>query len=328
MRSKHRVSSRRPAGFTLVELLVVIAIIGVLVGLLLPAVQAAREAARRMSCSNNMKQLGLAIHNYHDTYRALPLGVLARHNWRISVLPYMEENTLYDKLDFSESSDFRGDTDDANRAVLGNYYVEGFVCPSSTLDPFYNKGGWNGPTGLKYQVHHYMGVNGAVGTTYGTCQKFYGWNCDNGPFSVNKKVKLADLIDGTSNTMLVGEQSAKVDYTGPGTGTSWEFTDGKTMGPGNYHGGWEGPGNTSSTGSMWGIYSGMVPVEFGPNADCPDQWSCGYSYVNSTILASEHPGGIQVTLADGSTRFIAETIDLLTYKLMAMRNDGEVVQLQ
>ncbi|MFA8016712.1 DUF1559 domain-containing protein [Bremerella cremea] len=313
-----RCGHSRKSAFTLVELLVVIAIIGVLIALLLPAVQQAREAARRMQCTNNLKQLGIALHMYNDTYQTLPMGVLQNHNWRVSVLPFMEQRNLYDQLDFSV--DFRGDQNNANTPLLSDQAVDTFVCPSSPLDSNMNPG-WNGQ---RYQYHHYMGVSGATDTSIGTCQRFYGYNCDNGPFSVNKKVKLAELTDGTSNTMILGEQSDRVKYTGPGVG-SWPFAEGKTMSPGGYHGGWEGPGNLDGTGSQWGIMSGIVPIQYGPNATCPDQWDCGYCYINSTILASAHPGGINISLADGSVRFIPETIDLNNFKLLALKSDGQVV---
>lgn len=310
-------------GFTLVELLVVIAIIGVLVALLLPAVQQAREAARRMQCVNNLKQLGIALHMYNDTYNKLPMGVLQNHNWRISVLPYVEQSNLYDRLDFAASFAGNAPADDVNVPFLSEMAVDTFVCPSSPLDSNMNPG-WNGQ---RYQYHHYMGVSGAVGTNIGECQRFYGWNCDNGPFAVNRPVRLAELVDGTSNTMIVGEQSDRVIYTGPGVG-EWPFAEGKTMSPGGYHGGWHGPGNLSQTGSQNGIMSGVVPIQYGPNAICPDQWDCGYCYVNSTILASAHPGGINIQLADGSVRFIAETIDLNTFKFMALRSSGQVVTFE
>ena len=312
---------QKKLGFTLVELLVVIAIIGVLIALLLPAVQQAREAARRMQCTNNMKQLGLALHMYNDTYKALPMGVLQNHNWRVSVLPYIEQKALYDFLDFGQSFSGSSSNTGTNVNYLSKVAIDAFICPSSPLDPNMNPG-WNSH---KFQYHHYMGVSGAVGTNIGTCQKFYGWNCDNGPFGMNRKVRLAELTDGTSNTMILGEQSDRVKYTGSGVG-SWPFADGKTMAPGGYHGGWEGPANLNQTGNQNGIMSGIVPVQYGPNATCPDQWECGYCYVNSTILASAHPGGILITLADGSSRFIAETIDLNNFKLLALRSDGQVVK--
>lgn len=310
-------------GFTLVELLVVIAIIGVLIALLLPAVQAAREAGRRASCSNNLKQLALATHNYHDVNRKFPPGSQKDHNWRVLVLPYIEQNNLYTQLTFDPvmpKSNFSGSGTHDNTPILGGLTIDAFVCPSSDLDPNMNPG-WNGS---KFQYHHYMGINGAVGTSTGSCQSFYGWNCDNGPLLHNEKTKMADLTDGTSNTLIFGEQSAVVEYTGPGVG-SWPFTNGTTMSPGGYHGGWEGSGSDSVSGSFSGITSGVVPIQYGPNATCPSQWDCGYAYINSTILASRHPTGILGAKADGSVLFISDTIDLVTFKNMAMRGDGAVI---
>src|SRR6056297_1446776 len=108
---------RPKRGFTLIELLVVIAIIAILVALLLPAVQQAREAARRSSCKNNLKQLGLAMHNYHDVHDCFPLGMVHRINWRVSILPYLEQSTIFNQLDFNES--FQGNNPSVNTQVLG-----------------------------------------------------------------------------------------------------------------------------------------------------------------------------------------------------------------
>ncbi len=141
-----RSSDCRSRAFTLVELLVVIAIIGVLVGLLLPAVQAAREAARRMQCSNNMKQIGLAMHNYHDTFRSLPPGSRYRRggtrwvtNWRASILAFLEQAPLFNSLNF-ETGCFAGATNSATFSG-GNEILSGLVlpvyrCPSNASDPF------------------------------------------------------------------------------------------------------------------------------------------------------------------------------------------------
>ncbi|MCA9162317.1 MAG: DUF1559 domain-containing protein, partial [Planctomycetales bacterium] len=137
---------KRQHAFTLVELLVVIAIIGVLVAMLLPAVQAAREAARRSSCSNNMKQLGLALHNYHDTYKALPAGAWMfnaagagstscttgngrRAPWTVSILPFIEQNNIYDKVDFTKS------WDNGVHSALRTTHIEAFKCPSDVPYP-------------------------------------------------------------------------------------------------------------------------------------------------------------------------------------------------
>ena len=135
--------SRR--GFTLIELLVVMAVISILIALLLPAVQQAREAARRSSCQNNLKQLGLALHNYHDVHKTFPLGATAMTdwalkngtNWRTAILPQLEQGPLFEQLDFENGSSFAGDTYTGNE-VLRGLKLAVYLCPSSDLDPFDN----------------------------------------------------------------------------------------------------------------------------------------------------------------------------------------------
>lgn len=310
-------SARR--AFTLVELLVVIAIIGVLVALLLPAVQAAREAANRMSCGNNLKQLSLAMHNYHDTNKAFPLGYLNRHNWRIAILPYMEQTTVYDNLFFGTADFFRGNSTDNNTPVLRNLVVGTHVCPSSDVHPLDD-----GPIydTNRYQRSHYFAIGGAVPTVNPTasCRQFYGWSCTNGPILGNQVTKFASLTDGTSNTLLIGEQSALVKF--PANGPT-----AKIDGISGYHGGWHGPDNADRALAQNGIGSGMTPVWLPPNGDCIEMWQCQLVYLNSAVLASNHSGGIQCAISDASVRFIPDTIDLETYKALAIRNDGLAVQL-
>ncbi len=136
---------RRRTAFTLVELLVVIAIIGILIALLLPAVQAAREAARRTQCSNNLKQIGLAAHNYHDTYRAFPYGVHCLgsnclrmgFNWKAAILGFLEQNAVFEKLTFHSASYFAPSWN--NNAVLNGLEVATYTCPSNKHDPFLDR---------------------------------------------------------------------------------------------------------------------------------------------------------------------------------------------
>ena len=345
----HKQKQKPAEGFTLVELLVVIAIIGILVALLLPAVQAAREAARRMSCSNNMKQIGLAMHNYHDTYKTFPFGEGARPirggayasawngpNWRVAILPFIEQAPMYDQLDFNITFDacrpgFRNTTN----AVLSGYTVPVYRCPSSSL----KINGSNvapSPTNNNRdnaQLIDYVGISGSAPTgnpnsvtapfpTYGACTGTTGYGgiyCSNGTMVPNQEIKFADITDGTSSTLLVAEQSGPiVDANGT------RRRDIRS----NYYGGWCGFTSTavpSSTlgGSPWG--SGTTTIRYRINlnsapAGADSTWDA------NTILTSEHPGGIMSTRADGSVDFISETIDMLELKRLGARNDGQVVQ--
>ncbi len=338
---------RRTRGFTLVELLVVIAIIGILVALLLPAVQAAREAARRMSCSNNMKQVGLAMHNYHDTYKTFPYGEGAAPsaltgsgyawngpNWRVAILPFMEQAPMYDQLNFSGTFDacrpgFRG----RENAMLEGYTVPVYRCPSSSLpingrevapSPF------NGNT-HNAQLIDYVGIQGSAPTgdritgtfpTGGACSNPTGYGgiyCENGILLPNQPMKFASITDGTSNTLIVGEQSAPiVDQNGT------RRRDIRS----NYYGGWSGhtsrgPLRYGTTGSPWG--SGTTTIRYRINlnsapAGADSTWDA------NTILTSEHPGGIMSARADGSVDFVSETIDMLMLKRLGARDDGQPVQ--
>jgi len=267
-------SQFRRRGFTLVELLVVIAIIGVMVGLLLPAVQAAREAARRMSCGNNMKQLGLALHNYHDTYRKLP--TTQRHQgWGFSfylgVLPYIEQNALFEQVTtVGEHPAWLGHNSPAalaNRNVIQGTTISTFHCPSNPMDINRNAGG-----GAVTTFPSYVGIAGAVDEdkvgaatppqigTDGDTDLFQeqrnrpGANCcsanaqngrlsSGGAFPVNDFLGFEKFQDGLSNTMVIGEVSG------------WMLDNGIKVDPRGVHGwqmgtdgggritNWDGPAN-------------------------------------------------------------------------------------
>jgi len=346
----------RTRGFTLVELLVVIAIIGILVALLLPAVQAAREAARRMSCSNNMKQIGLALHNYHDTYKTLPYGEGAGltggsigrsvggagawtgPNWRIHILPFIEQAPIYNQLSFSHTFDacrpgFNNATAGGPNSILSGYTVPVYRCPSSSLQI---NGRNVNPSPTNNNAHNaqlidYVGVQGAAFdeafahdnpnspfATFGLCSRQTGYGgiyCSNGVLVPNKPMKFADITDGTSNTLAVAEQSGPIiDLNGA------RRRDIRS----NYYGGWSGHTSTAIPawgwgGSPWG--SGTSTIRYQINlrsapVGANDTWDA------NTILTSQHPGGIQATKADGSVDFIAETIDMLTLRKMASKQDG------
>lgn len=307
---------RRASGFTLIELLVVIAIIAILIALLLPAVQQAREAARRTQCKNNLKQLGLAIHNYHDVHGILPLGMVHRINWRVSILPYLEQANVYNQLDFNES--FQGNGVSANTVVLGGIVMTSMICPSNIVEPLTNNA--YGTNGQKMQYANYLAIAGAVDTSmpnnapYGRCNSYYGWHCDNGPMLINDDVGFKDVKDGLTNCLLLGEQSGRDEGM---------FYGDRRNG---YHGGWHGTSQTTNTAAfVTGIGSGITPIQYPLNSNCSDFWACQVPYLNSNILNSEHVGGVQFALGDGSVRFISDNTDLDTLKRLAMKSDGAVV---
>jgi prepilin-type N-terminal cleavage/methylation domain-containing protein len=327
---------RRSRAFTLIELLVVIAIIAILIALLLPAVQQAREAARRTQCKNNLKQILLALHNYHDAHSSFPQGQTPRRpvghccggNWRVQILPFMEQSALYNSVDFSGNYSFGGSTPGhyaafrAGAEEFAGRTINGFVCPSSPMDPN-DTSVINNPQ--RAQVHHYVGVSGSLGvgrgsdvaTDYGSIVR------GNGVMGVNRHSKMRDLTDGTSSTVMISEQSAEVNIDG----TQRNVTS-------NYYGGWSGMAGSPHTDRggrpHWGAGTTCLryPINHGfgnkvvaraaiPGAD--------RSWDFNTIVNSYHTGGIQVGLSDGSVRFISENQDFGIMQRLFSMNDGETI---
>jgi prepilin-type N-terminal cleavage/methylation domain-containing protein len=339
-----RFSCRR-RGFTLVELLVVIAIIGTLVGLLLPAVQAARESARATQCRNNMKQIGTALHNYHDAKKSFPYGgqipvntSQGNWNWRVDILPFMEEASLYSSLSLTPTSNWR-----SNTGVTGtNLYtasISAFQCPSSQFPARY-KAATSNITDLIYngtsavEVMDYVGISGAATSAFAdpfgrSNQCSSGLNsvcgafCRNGMLTVETR-KMKDCIDGTSSTIIVAEQSGAVN----GAEISAQR-----------QGGWHGLVNGKTTEIDMGTLTlvspgrndwyigGVTTVVQLPNW----YWVSGapgpYNYTggNNTLINSFHPGGINVLLTDGAVRFMAENIGLTTLQQLCVKDDGQSV---
>jgi len=333
-----RISQRDVRAFTLVELLVVIAIIGILIALLLPAVQAAREAARRSQCSNNLKQLGLALQNYHDTYLTFPHGSrfpIGAPNWRVGILPFMEQGALYDQVDISSQANIGGFSSkrDGNasygygtgrNAVFKGLVVPGWVCPSNQFSPTARSGLTTYQNEDNGQIHDYVGIAGAYPDPAGRANvcgagpnNYGGVFCENGMLFPNGWVNMRDALDGTSNTLIVGEQSGRV-------GT----LDVRAC----YHAGWAGfntplrPASHLSPGDYWG--SGITTIRYPINSDltvCVSGSGCDNTYDANTVLNSMHPGGANNLLVDGSVRFLAETIDFATLRRLGSKNDGQVV---
>ena len=321
----------RRRGFTLVELLVVIAIIGVLIALLLPAVQAAREAARRSQCSNNMKQIGLALHNYHDVNKTFPIGAMpsSRPNWRYGLLPYLEQGSLYDQLNISgawhsgcSSSSTYGQQYYGTNTILVDLWIPVFKCPSSSLLAINPSGGMCNYDRL--QCHDYVGVSGAFPdplnrTNVCSTGADYGVYCNTGLLVANMNFQFRDIGDGSSNTIIVAEQSGSVGgFT----------TDYRT----NYHGGWRGWSSSGDVVTRTGAHhmAGVTTVAFAINMKTAQTGGSAVPRSNSpysgnTILNSFHPGGIHVLLGDGSVRFLSETLEFLTLRKLCARGDGQTI---
>ncbi|MHC4880416.1 MAG: DUF1559 family PulG-like putative transporter [Planctomycetota bacterium] len=321
---------RRHHAFTLIELLVVIAIIAILVALLLPAVQSAREAARRSQCKNNLKQIGLALHNYQGTHSVFPQGQTKNRrqwccggNWRVMILPYMDHETTYGEINFAGPFSFAANAAwayDGGAEVFRNLVIPTYLCPSSPMDPLDTRVINNNQRGL---VHHYVGISGALGVPSGGNRNtdYGGVVRGNGIMGINRHSTFRDVTDGTSNTMIVAEQSAYVKING----TDQNRTS-------NYYGGWSGyAGNWANDLNVgrphWGAGTTCIryPINMGngtsvssgaiPGAD--NTWDF------NTILNSFHPGGIHIGMADGSVRFLSDNTDFTTVRRLGSMNDQE-----
>jgi prepilin-type N-terminal cleavage/methylation domain-containing protein len=339
-----RNTRHRRTGFTLVELLVVIAIIGVLVGLLLPAVQAAREAARRMSCSNNLKQLGLALHNYESTYKVFPAGrqsLASLLNWTpatyiqdpiprnmhglVSILPFLEQQGIYDRFNFSAAfGNFQQvspnglapvDSIASGNALLSVTPIQAFRCPS------------DGGTEDILPSHHYA-PDGGVGQIFArktnydyimphTTLGYYNFHRRASShtryiFGENSFTKMAGIIDGTSNTLAMGEMTLELFN---GVTSAWSYAGWVSVGI-DPVGAWNV--TFPPTGlNVWNYNNHASPLN--------NTRGRRASWYNA---ASLHPGGVQFVMADGAVKFISETIDIPSLTHLSRMADGQVILYQ
>ena len=320
---RKKTGPRSRQAFTLIELLVVIAIIAVLIGLLLPAVQKVREAAGRMSCQNNLKQIGLAFHSYHDVNRFLPAGTIcpggacgdraaAESTWMTWLLPFLEENNLWLTADLTKGFG-QGYAGEPNNKITSTK-LKKYSCPSDLdvdISSWYGTAVW--------ARGNYAGNNGIgpmVETTGATSSR------PNGVFMLNRTYKLTDISDGTSNTAFISEV-IKVPGTLPanapvnGGGTDWRGVMHYSEGP-------------------------LYQHNYTPNSSVPDETRQGMclsipqapcigtttSWNPKRILftaRSRHPGGVNLLVGDGSVRFVSDNINLVTWQALSSPQGGEVL---
>lgn len=343
----HSVRSGSRRAFTLVELLVVIAIIGILVALLLPAVQSAREAGRRSSCLNNIKQLALAVHNYQDANAALPpasiplTGTEGRPcSWIFRILPFMEQGgavsgCTYDNTDFS----MRGT--DRNWQITGTLRVATLECPSNPLPHTYNQTMSAGsktlgaPATMKVQISDYVGVNGDYNRDNSIWNGHHGMSDYNGVITAidsrNPRVARIDkVLDGTSNTLMLGEQSNWTFVIDTTTGARSKFDQRAS----NWNGGaWSGGGGgLDATGpeAYWmNLSSSRVGINYVTTQGRYTPHGIGpYWYGrpgHHTIFTSTHPGGAQFARADGSARFISQNLNFDMFGRLTNAADGNPI---
>jgi prepilin-type N-terminal cleavage/methylation domain-containing protein/prepilin-type processing-associated H-X9-DG protein len=318
MRHSSRLHRPRRRGFTLIELLVVIAIIGVLIGLLLPAVQAAREAARRAQCTNNLKQIGLALHNYQSSFGVFPPGYSSLWRldggdagtaqddighgwgWASMILPQMEQPSVWNAINFGLTMTYR-DNDTAQVIRFSSY-----LCPSDNpkeLIPVRDEANVN--TIYTVASAHYVAM-------YGTGEVGEAPGNGNGMFYRNSSNTFRDLLDGSSQTFMVGERSHNLSYV------TWT---------GRAIGGWlhktssfEGGNDQYSVDpeESFTMILGPVGVEDGPRT--PNQ-----PRAHVEDYYSHHPGGVNFLFGDGSVKFIKNQISPRVYQSLATRGGGEIV---
>jgi prepilin-type N-terminal cleavage/methylation domain-containing protein/prepilin-type processing-associated H-X9-DG protein len=354
--SLHFLQRRLRPAFTLVELLVVIAIIGVLVALLLPAVQSAREAGRRMQCSNNLKQLALGMHNFHDTnglfafnYQLIGVNAWEAASASYQILPFIEQANVHSQFKIPSTAKAGQALGTAPEGAVGdsamwsaswngpmNTRLKTFICPSSTKAPTRSQVSWGGP-----------------GSNYGWCtgsrtQVVWAGDSFNGIIAYQHQRRIKDVTDGLSNTVLASEflpgrglnsgtatYPFDVFYAGDGPFNSVKNKDFATQAEldtiGNAAKNLSGGGFRGNNGGNWAWYAAghsTFSTAAPPNWRFPTAGgNCcpggAHDWGNGIIPArSIHPNGVNAAFGDGSVRFISNNVDLLAWQYAGSRNDG------
>ncbi len=308
---------RRRAAFTLIELLVVIAIIAILIALLVPAVQKVREAAARLQCSNNLKQLGLGFHNYHGSFKRLPPGLSwtspssfysgARHSWFPLILPFVDQEPLFNMLPQPQTQNLQWTpwySTQANNATGPTRVIVPLVlCPTDD-GAFTETQPWGVFTLGNYHV--FFG-----GTNLGQAAALTGGQ--RGAFGVNWGARMGDMSDGSSNTMVMGEYLRSRGTTNDQRGLHW----GDQPGYGHIYAALNP--NTTSPDTLYTGYCNNLPLL---NLPCIS----GDSGPNNTAASrSKHSGGVQVLIGDGTVRFVNQSINSATWQALVTIDGSESI---
>ena len=316
--------TRPPRGFTLIELLVVIAIIAILIALLLPAVQQAREAARRTQCKNNMKQLGLGLHNYHDVFNCFPPGYTARnvsrtspvtdetgpgYAWSFAILPQIEAGNVSNSINTDLDA-----VDPTNLLVAYTSVLDTFLCPSDTAPRIFDTPDAAGNV-VTLPSSNYPGIFGYRSVTMNAGE-------GTGVFFRNSNIKFRDIKDGTANTICVGERRHTHDFI-PGAGIVNSNSTWYAAIPGLSRPAGMGMMPDEGSGSMILGHVGQTMTGMG---GMTMQMHSNPNQTNHIVhFSSYHEGGVQFLLCDGSVHFLSENVDYSVFRNLGERADGNVL---